>query len=570
MSDITSGYTFVNGEKNVTHIKLNSLVGNAVLNSSFIDSKTAAVPPSTASVVYSDGSGTLKRSLIGNLVTVSSLGTSSNGMSLLQGQTGNNWNLYRLKVDPNTLTLVQETNDLLLTVIAAGSPGTHTVQGEATAPGTGAIALATISNANIASATLTGSLIANATITGGLIASATITGSNIAAMTVTGGGTSGNIASGTISSYNLATAVEQTLRGYNSLDCGDMSVWQGPTAATTITSAGIRGADRWIGARSAGLTGSATQAQFQVNFLPSGTNAAFAVPNEFCTRIACTTAQASLAAGDFLIVNQTVTGNRAMPLWGYTTSVGLWVRSSMTGTFSVALRSSNVSASAVQTFTIGTAATWTYCTFPSFPAFPEGTTGTGWNHGNASYYALSICLASGSTFQAPSTNTWSANNYISASGQSNWLSSTSNTFDFMLVQHEPVIEPAGNNLTTPYNKKTWDQEYFQAQRYYQKSYAYAIAVGSANVGGFAIGNQFTGGPQFRTGIRLPVQMISAPTLTVYRYSTGVAGSYDLDNGQNLTVSGSVVTEKSLDSISSTANATSTSPGYFHYALDTGI
>jgi hypothetical protein len=69
-ADITKGYTFTTGERNVTHTKLNNLVDGASINTSFFTDKTATTSPTGADLLllYSAGSSAYRKISVGNLL----------------------------------------------------------------------------------------------------------------------------------------------------------------------------------------------------------------------------------------------------------------------------------------------------------------------------------------------------------------------------------------------------------------------------------------------------------------------------------------------------------------------
>lgn len=68
--DLTTGYTFVSGEQNVTHTKLNNQVNNAVINTSFFTDKSAVTTAASADtlLLYSSGNAAFRRITVGSLL----------------------------------------------------------------------------------------------------------------------------------------------------------------------------------------------------------------------------------------------------------------------------------------------------------------------------------------------------------------------------------------------------------------------------------------------------------------------------------------------------------------------
>lgn len=70
MSDITTGYAFSSGEKNVTHTKLNNALNNAVINPTFFTGKSNSAAPGTGYVValYDPSGAAWYKATLDNLI----------------------------------------------------------------------------------------------------------------------------------------------------------------------------------------------------------------------------------------------------------------------------------------------------------------------------------------------------------------------------------------------------------------------------------------------------------------------------------------------------------------------
>ena len=82
--------------------------------------------------------------------------------------------------------------------------------------------------------------------------------------------------------------------------------------------------------------------------------------NEFLYshRITVTTADASIAAGDYYLVSQAVEGYNARDFIGRTFTLSFWVRSAKTGVHCVAFRNSGLNRSFIAEYTVTAANTW--------------------------------------------------------------------------------------------------------------------------------------------------------------------------------------------------------------------
>jgi hypothetical protein len=233
---------------------------------------------------------------------------------------------------------------------------------------------------------------------------------------------------------------------------GDMRIDQrnAGAAVTVNNSAAFYATDRWFG------FGMTTAGVFTLNRSTSS-------PTGFTNSLAatCTTADASIAAGDRYFVNQAIEGFNAADLGfgaagAQAVALSFWVQSSLTGTYCAALVNSAGNRSYVAEYSITVANTWEYKTI----YIPGDTTGT-WLSDNGIGVGVRFTLATGTTYQT-TANAWAAGNFNATSNQVNWMSSSSSrTFRITGVQLEP------GTVATPFERRSYGQELALAQRYYQ-------------------------------------------------------------------------------------------------------
>jgi hypothetical protein len=233
---------------------------------------------------------------------------------------------------------------------------------------------------------------------------------------------------------------------------GDMRIDQrnAGAAVTVNNSAAFYATDRWFG------FGMTTAGVFTLNRSTSS-------PTGFTNSLAatCTTADASIAAGDRYFVNQPIEGFNAADLGfgaagAQAVALSFWVQSSLTGTYCAALVNSAGNRSYVAEYSITVANTWEYKTI----YIPGDTTGT-WLSDNGIGVGVRFTLATGTTYQT-TANAWAAGNFNATSNQVNWMSSSSSrTFRITGVQLEP------GTVATPFERRSYGQELALAQRYYQ-------------------------------------------------------------------------------------------------------
>jgi hypothetical protein len=324
--------------------------------------------------------------------------------------------------------------------------------------------------------------------------------------------------------------------------------------------------DRWIGAKNAGSALAVTASQQTASgaeLVVPGTN--FAISRNFL-RVTLTTAQASLAATDYLYVGQNIEGPRFRELQFDVHSCSILVRSSVSGLkFGLTIQDPTGTRSLAKLCTIPSANTWTLLTFPNLPIWPSA--GSFSSAPGVLGYAILIGLAIGSTLTAPANDTWQNGNFIGALGQDNFASkATNSTFDIAFVQHEPgavcstpIDCPFGQNLDGD----------FGCLRYYEKSYPYGIVPGAVNSAG-CINFWATAGQNPFIPIRFKKVMAKSPTITGYSTATGAVNTVRDTVGADRAISGPAsVGDTGFDGFITTTQNAAIWNAQFHYTADTG-
>jgi hypothetical protein len=235
---------------------------------------------------------------------------------------------------------------------------------------------------------------------------------------------------------------------------GDMQIAQRSTSVASITTGAYRTTDRWL----FDVSSLGTWTMSQSTDVPSGYGFAYS------TKVDCTTADASPAAGDYLALEQPIEGQNLQYLKkGTANAVSLtasfWVKSTKTGTFIVELFDADNSRSISKSYTVLASNTWEFETV----TFAGDTTGA-FTNDNGKSLVLRFWLGAGTTYTSGTLNTnWgTATNANIAVGQVNIADSTSNDFLITGVQLE-----AGTSATD-FEFLPIDVDLGRCQRYYYR------------------------------------------------------------------------------------------------------
>ena len=194
-----------------------------------------------------------------------------------------------------------------------------------------------------------------------------------------------------------------------------------------------------------------------------------------------------------------------------TVTLSFWVRSSLTGTFNVALRNGAFDRSYPVTYTISAANTWEQKTI----TIPGDTSGTWVGSTNGVGASVIFNLGCGSTFNGTS-GSWQGANYTSVSGATSVVGTSGATFYITGVQLEP------GSVATPFERRSYGQELALCQRYYQKSYNIDVAPGAlTRIGGNGMVAHATSSYMGFGFVTFQSSMRVAPTVTPYNPDTGL-------------------------------------------------
>jgi|DEB0MinimDraft_10_1074344.scaffolds.fasta_scaffold31584_3 hypothetical protein len=170
----------------------------------------------------------------------------------------------------------------------------------------------------------------------------------------------------------------------------------------------------------------------------------------------------TLVTGDYFYINTQVEGyNSAQLGWGASgakdATLSFWVRSSLTGSHSGALRNGGNTRSYPFTFTVSTANTWEHKTVTI-----EGDISGTWATDNTSGVQISFSLGGGTTFRGAASAWASADYRAGVTGAVDIVGTNGATFYITGVQLEV------GDTATPFEHRSYGDELARCERYYQQ------------------------------------------------------------------------------------------------------
>jgi hypothetical protein len=349
-------------------------------------------------------------------------------------------------------------------------------------------------------------------------------------MTVSINGTSGLV-------FNDASTQATAATGFgfkNRIINGAMMIDQ-RNAGTLVSSANGFITDRWSMAKY-DPTGGAYSGQ-QVTDAPSG----------FTNSLKVTvTTSVTQSTDQYWQLFQKIEGFNTADL-GFGTSsasqvtVSFWVKSSVTGTYSVSLFNEGVGSTNrayVTTYTINAANTWEYKTVT---ITGDGASGAGyWGTTNGSGLGVYFDLGCGTNQQA-TANTWTTSNARRVSGTVRLMATGSATWQVTGVQLEK------GSTATSFDYRPYGTELALCQRYF-----YMVADGASKALG--LGTMYTA-TSLQGAIFFPVTMRATPTLS----ATSGTNYYEfIRNGTNDLFNSLDLGSRTSTTIGEIANATEVS------------
>jgi hypothetical protein len=327
---------------------------------------------------------------------------------------------------------------------------------------------------------------------------------------------------------------------------GDMSIAQRATSVASLTTGGYRTLDRWY----FDINSFGTWTMSQSTDVPSGYGFASSL------KLDCTTADASPSAGDYLLLQQFFEGQNLQYLKKGTANalsltLSFWVKSTKTGTFIAELKDNNNVRAISKSYTVNTTNTWEFKTV----TFAGDTTGAFTNN-NGSSLELNFWLAAGSTFTSGTLQTsWGTRTLANiAVGQVNIADSTSNDWYITGVQLEAGTTASDFEfLPVDVNEKRCNRYYYTTSDW-KGGYYLGVTIDPSQQGALCVTNLKTSDINGQ-GVRFPVRMRAAPTITFYPRASTTSGSI-LYDGSNQTAVGAQISSVGTGYIQITSGSAS--------------
>jgi len=220
----------------------------------------------------------------------------------------------------------------------------------------------------------------------------------------------------------------------------------------------------------------------------------------------------SVLAGDIFLIRQYIEGYNFADLgWGTanakTITLSFWVRSSLTGTFGGSLMNSAGNRSYPFTYSISVANTWELKSV----TIAGDTSGTWIGATNGIGVRVFFGLGGNTTYSG-TAGAWAASEFYTATGATSVVGTNGATWYITGVQLEQ------NTVATPFERRLYNQELANCQRYYWKFTGPAYAGVCAGYSNSTTGGNFI--------IKYPVTMRAAPTFSTGGLSiNNTAGNY---------------------------------------------
>lgn len=200
-----------------------------------------------------------------------------------------------------------------------------------------------------------------------------------------------------------------------------------------------------------------------------------------------------------------------------TCAFSFWVNSSLTGTYSMAVRNGAGNRSYVDDYTINVANTWER---KEFSIDFSGESPANWLLDAGNIGALvNLSLGAGATIETATLGSFQAGNYRQSTSGTDWIATNGATFKAVGFKMEIGAS------ATDFNRAgvTYAEEVSLLKRYYEKSYELATAPAAVT---FASCDTLEGSTSSQNSVSIHMtEKVLAPTITFYNPNTGATGTW---------------------------------------------
>lgn len=367
-------------------------------------------------------------------------------------------------------------------------------------------------------------------------------------VSITGGvisGTDVDMSAGTLTLADdqiLPTKIS-TYSGKNAIINGGFNIWQRGTSFTAVESG-----DYVVDRIQYSKLGDMVHTVSQDTDVP--TQAESGHKSNYSLKVDCTTADSSIAAGDYARLIHKLEGYNFAPFVGKTATLSFWVKATKAGVYCVAFRNAGADRSYITEYTINTTNTWEKKTITLTFNYSGGT----WNYTTGIGGVIAWTLAAGSTYQT-TKDTWQNGTYFITANQVNACDSTDNNFWLAQVQFEL------GSVATDFEYEDIGTTLRKCQRYYQKSYNQDIYPGAVSLEGCVV--LFASDIATIPGLRWPIEMRTIPTVVIYSTlgTSGKVSVYSSGNDTGTIVTATYVGEKGCLNISDSGSGLTAGVAY---------
>ena len=274
------------------------------------------------------------------------------------------------------------------------------------------------------------------------------------------------------------------------------------------------------------------------------------------------TAEASIDANDLIYFRTVLEAQNLQPLdYGSssakTITVSFYVKSSVSGTFGLGLYVEDGVRNRTSTYTINATNTWERKTVTF-----TGDTASSIDDNNGRGLDIYWVLASGSDWDSTDSTSWDdyvASRWAFGHAQDGVATTASATWQITGIQLEL------GNQATPFEHKSFSEELQKCKRYFQRSYPYGTATGTATYSGATIyrGNTATTVTPY-VPVRFETEMRATPDIELRSPDSGAADTVSAGIGSG---GSQVAVTAGVSSSGATAfmyyNAGTSSPAYYN-------